>query len=180
MKSSLFVLTFALLLGAACESSGGDSPGATGGAPSGGTSGGSSGGASSGGASSDGSGGESPGPGSGGSTSGSGGSGSGSGGTTSATGGAGGAPGENDPSCPDELPEEEATCFVYPNIVCSYEDAPALGENCICAALKWDCTGCPAEPIQGELNCSGYEGEICGGCVCSEASPNWDCDPGPQ
>lgn len=176
MKSSLFVVTFALLLGVACESSGGDSPGATGGAASGGTSGGSSGGASSGGASSDGSGGES---GSGGGTSGSGGSGSGSGGTTSATGGAGGAPGDNDPSCPDELPEEEATCFVYPNIVCSYEGAPALGENCICAALKWDCSGCPAEPIQGTMSCSGYEGELCGGCVCSEASPNWDCDPGP-
>lgn len=176
MKSHSFILVFALLLGTACDgaSSGGeDGPNATGGVPSGGASGGvpsnASGGnpsvPSGGGTVSGGSGGES------------GSENSGSGGATWTDGGAGGAPSpdENDPSCPAELPEHEGTCFVYPNIVCSYEDAPALGGHCICVALKWDCTGCPAEPIHGEMDCSGYEGETCGGCSCSQASPNWDC-----
>jgi hypothetical protein len=170
MKTHSFILAFALLCGTSCDSgsSAGGGPSATGGA-------------SSGGAPSDGSGGNSSGGASGGASSGgsaSGGTSSGSGGSTPTLGGAGGGPpsGQNDPSCPEELPEEEETCFVYPNVVCSYEDAPTpLGDNCICVALRWDCTGCPAEPIHGEMNCSGYEGEACGACFCSDASPNWDC-----
>lgn len=175
MKSSSLVLVGALLLGSGCESSGSDAAGATGGAASGG---GASGGVSSGGGTNGATGGEASGPASGGAAAGSGGSSDGSGGgEQKGSGGAGGAPpGENDPSCPDELPEHEATCFVYPFIVCSYEaEAAPSGANCVCAALKWDCTGCPAAPIQGELSCAGYEGETCGGCTCTEASPNWDC-----